>query len=468
MREITTNQRYLLLATVCITAMIDPMINSMVNVGVVAIGADLACSAHDLGKLTTVFYGSCLASAITMARLADIYGKRRVFFAGILITFMAMSLCSASQNLVMLYVSRAMSGVGASALMAVGLSMLVDSFPKEQKGMAVSAYISAVYISIAIGPYIGGHVITLFGWRAMFLINIPLAVIGALMILKYPHNVINTEGEPFDIVGGLLFALSIVSLMIGLTSIPSLFGFACFLGGLLVLFAFVGIERRTEYPVLHMGVFRNIDFDKAIVARLFAYISTYSIPFTVSMYLQSIGQMTATEVGTFMMFSPMVQTVSSLVAGRLYNRAGPKMLTSSGMVLTFFGLLVTMLSVDVSHDLPSLYVGMFLIGVGMGLFISPNTTNSLTMVESRDYNKASAMVSGIRMMGMTFSLGLATCLLAIFLGTGATITPENHHAYVNAIDILLVICMVFALLSFLMCRLVDRSSTSRSDRDEGR
>ena len=179
------------------------------------------------------------------------------------------------------------------------------------------------------------------------------------------------------------------------------------------------------------------------MALFLNYAASYCISFFLSLYLQNIGAMTPTEAGMFLMIQPVVQVVFTLLAGRVVDRMDLRILPTVGMLLTLVGIVMLYLSTGLTYDMTMLYVAQVVLGVGFGLFSSPNTTATMAYVDRQDYNKASALIATMRQIGMTASMGLATCLISIFLGTEALISPENYAQFVDVVKTGLLFCMAF-------------------------
>lgn len=449
MTEYTASERRTVLIASCMAIFINPLAGTMLNLALNAIGADLDCSAHELGWIASIFFIVSVVAMVPAARMADIYGKKRVFLVGSVIAVAGLILSMTAHNIHMLYVFRGMTGIGTACISSTSVSMIVDVYPRDQRGAALAWNTASVYVGASLGPSLGGVVTDLFGWRIIFLVVIPFLVIGAFMMVRFPYNIANTKGEPFDVKGSVIYGLSILLVMFGIISLPKAYGIAMIVAGLAVLVFFVMTERRTEFPVMHLALFRNSRFTRSLTALFLNYAASYCIAFFFSLYLQNIGEMTPTEAGMFLMIQPVVQVIFTLIAGRFVDRMDLRILPTVGMCITLLGIVMLYLSTGLTYDVTMLYVAQFVLGLGFGLFSSPNTTATMAYVDRKDYNKASALIATMRQIGMTSSMGLATCLISIFLGTEAVIEPSNYVQFVDVVKTGLLFCMVFCAVGTL-------------------
>ncbi|MGN1045422.1 MAG: MFS transporter [Candidatus Methanomethylophilaceae archaeon] len=458
MQEYTAVERRLVLIASCMAIFVNPLIGSMLNLALNAIGSDLHCSAHQLGWIASIFFISSVAAMVPAARLADIIGKRRVFIAGALIALVSLLLCTLSQDIYMLYLFRGMSGIGTACISSTSISMIADVYPKERRGSALAWNTACVYVGASIGPSLGGVITDVLGWRYVFVLVVPFLLIGIATILRFPYNIANTKGEPFDAKGSAIYVVAVLLVMFGLISLPEAYAAVMMAAGFLVLGLFVREECRTEYPVMHLSLFRNSRFTRSLAALFLNYAASYSISFFLSLYLQNIGRMTPTEAGMMLMVQPVVQVIFTLLAGRVVDRMDLRILPTVGMSLTLVGIVILFVSLGLDFDPAMIYVSLAVMGMGFGLFSSPNTTATMAYVDRADYNKASALIATMRQVGMTTSMGIATCLISVYLGTSAAIAPENYPLLIEVMRTGWIVCIAFCAVGALFSWFRGRTS----------
>jgi MFS family permease len=303
-----------------------------------------------------------------------------------------------------------------------------------------------VYLGLSLGPPVGGWIVGEFGWRPVFWMSAILCALALWLTLKYVrHEWKEAAGERFDLTGAVAYALAVVALMYGLSALPSSRG-AISLGVAAAGMAlFVRWETTAPAPLMDVRLLRdNRVFAFSNLAALINYAATFAVGFLLSLFLQYVKALTPQQAGLVMMSQPVMQALFSPVAGRLSDRVEPRLIASAGMTLTAAGLgLLSFLGARSS--LPHIGASLLVLGVGFGLFSSPNTSAVMGSVDRRQFGLASAMIGTMRMLGQMFSMGMAALVIALFVGHN-TIGAGNQEAFVRGSRLLL---GGFAVLSIL-------------------
>jgi len=432
-----TKRAALLVAT--LGSFLTPFMGSSVNIALPSIGNELAMDAISLGWVATAYLLAAAMFLVPFGRLADIYGRKRIFAYGILTYTAAACLSAISTSAVMLIASRVLQGIGGAMIFSTGVAILTSVFPAEERGKALGINVAAVYTGLSLGPFLGGLLTQHFGWRSIFVANIPLGLaVIALVFWKLKGEWAEAKGEKFDIAGSILYSLMLIFIMYGFTLLPELMGVWLILVGILGVVAFVRWEMKVESPVLNIGLFRNNPvFALSNLAALINYGATFAVGFLLSLYLQYIKGLSPQNAGLVLVAAPVVQAVFSPLAGRLSDRIEPRLVASTGMALTVIGLfLFTFLNQETS--LGFIVASLVLLGFGFALFSSPNTNAVMSSVEKRFYGVASGTLATMRQVGMTFSMGLAMLLFALFIGR-VQITPEYHLPFLKSVNVAFII-----------------------------
>lgn len=440
--EFTKREKRTVLAAACLAIFINPMVGTMLNLALVAIGEDFQCSTHQLGWLTSVFFISSVMAMMPAAKLSDIYGKKRIFTTGILICSAGLVLSSLSRDIYMLYCFRAFTGFGTAMISCNSVSMISDVYKRRERGVALSINTACVYLGASLGPSIGGLVTDILGWRALFLIILPMMAAALLCICGFKHNITSTPGMRMDSKGSAVYAAAVLATMLGLISLPDLYAVGLIVVGAVVMVAFVRVEMSSENPVIDMRMFRNGPFTRSLVALFLNYAASYCINFFLALYLQSIGAMTATQAGLVLMVQPVFQVVLTLGVGRYIDSLDYRILPTVGMGVLCAGLgMMMLLGEDI--NVPYTVLCLAVNGIGFGLFSSPNTTATMSYVDPKQYNEASGLIATLRQTGMMMSMGLATCLISLFMGSTASLTPENYLLFMDVMKWAWVVCLAF-------------------------
>jgi len=324
----------------------------------------------------------------------------------------------------MIILLRVVQGIGAALIFGTAVAILTSVTPPRERGKALGIYTTAVYLGLSMGPFLGGFLVTSFGWRSIFVINVPLGIlILAIIRTKLEGEWADARGESFDLSGALLYGLALVCVMYGFSLLPDVSGILLVVTGTLVLAAFVWWEYRTPSPLINLSLFlKNRVFAFSNLAALINYSATFSVTFFLSFYLQYIKGFSPALAGTILVTQPVVQALFSSFAGRLSDRIEPGRIASVGMALTACGLfLLSLLSADTA--LAYLIGTLVLLGLGFAFFSSPNTNAVMSSVTKPYYGVASGTLGTMRLVGQMLSMGIAMVIISLLIGR-IMITPD--------------------------------------------
>ncbi len=408
-------QRSVLVAA-SIASFLTPYMGSSINVSLPMIGQEFGADAILLNWIATAFLLATAVFIVPAGRLADIHGRRRLFVAGLVVYLIGTVLCIFVPSVHSLIGMRVVQGLGSAMVFGTSVALLSSVYPPTERGRALGISIASVYLGLTLGPSIGGFLTHSFGWRAIFLVTIPIGLIALALLLRIPGEWAEARGERLDTVGSLLYGSGLCVLMLGLSFLPGTIGLVLAPAGLAVLAIFVWWELRIPYPVIHLSLFRdNRVYLYSNLAALINYSATFGLGFLLSFYLQHVRDLDAQAAGLVLLSQPLVQTVVSPFAGRASDRIEPRLLASAGMVLMVIGL-AFFAFLDWTTPLPLIFVVLMLIGLGYGLFSSPNTNAIMGAVDRRFYGVASGMVSTMRLIGQLISLEIVMLALIVFVG----------------------------------------------------
>jgi EmrB/QacA subfamily drug resistance transporter len=430
-----------------------PFMGSSVNIALPSIGKEFSMDAILLSWLTLSFLLTATMFLVPFGRIGDIHGRKRVFLYGFVIYTLSSVFSAIAPSPLFLIASRVLNGIGASMTFSTGVAILTSIFPPGERGKVLGINVAAVYSGLSCGPFFGGLLTQYFGWRSIFLINIPLGLLIILVTLwKLKGEWTEAKGERFDVFGSVLFSVTLVATMYGFSQLPGIQGVSLVLLGVLGIFALIKWELRTESPLFNIDLFgKNKVFAFSNLAALINYSATFAVGFLMSLYLQFIKGMTPQEAGIILIAQPIMQALFSPLAGRLSDRLEPRMVASIGMALTSLGLLFfSFLSQEATIFF--IVATLMLLGLGFALFSSPNTNAVMSSVEKKYYGVASGTLGTMRSTGMMFSMGTVMVIFSIYIGR-TQITPPYYPLFLKsaktAFAIFTALCFVgiFASLS---------------------
>jgi MFS family permease len=346
----------------------------------------------------------------------------------------------------MLITVRIIQGIGSSMIFGTAVAILTSVYPPGERGKALGIYITAVYLGLSLGPFLGGILTENFGWRSIFLINIPVGLLAIILVLwQLRGEWAECRGEKFDLKGSFLYGTAIVTVMAGFSLLPGETGIVLLLIGLAVSIIFIRFEKRQLSPVLNVQLFSGSRvFAYSNLAALINYSATYAVSFLLSLYFQYIKGFSPEYAGLILVTAPVTQAIVSPFAGRFSDRADPGIIASAGMGLTAAGLFVL---VFLNEATPVWYfiTALLILGFGFGLFSSPNTNAIMSSVEKQFYGVASGIVGTMRLLGQMLSMGIATMIFAVVIGR-VEITPEYYQFFISSLHYAFIIFTVLCVI----------------------
>ena len=436
-----------------LTSFITPFMGSSVNIALPSIGQEFNMDAILLSWVATSYILACTIFLLPFGRLADIYGRKRVYQWGVLLYIVTSFLSAISTSATMLLFSRVFQGVGAAMIFGTGVAILTSVFPPGERGKALGINVAAVYLGLSFGPFLGGFLTQQFGWRSIFLSIIPLGIVSLLFThWKLKREWAEAKGEKVDVIGTVIYSLMVIAIMYGFTLLPGGWGILLVLLGLLGLWAFIKWENSTTSPILDIPLLANNKvFAFSNLAALIHYSATFAVGFLLSLYLQYVKGLSPQQAGFILVSQPVVMTLFSPFAGKLSDRIQPRIVASVGMSFTVIGLFL-LTSLTANTGLSGIIFTLTLLGFGFALFSSPNTNAVMSSVEKKLYGVASATLGTMRLSGSMLSMGIVTLLFSIYIGR-VKITPENTVFFLKSVRVAFTIfaafcfCGIFASLS---------------------
>lgn len=424
-KPVTTSKGSVLLVA-AFAAFLTPFLGSAVNLALPSIGKEMNASAIALGWVISSFILSSAVFMLPFGHLADIKGRKKIFSLGILFFTISTFLIIFSKSITSLIILRIFQGLSSAMIFGTSMAIITSVFEPGERGRAMGIYITAVYLGLSLGPVVGGLLTQYFGWRSIFVFLVPFGIVSLILIKRR----IRTEwaeasGEKFDWTGSVFYGGALALFIYGFSKLPSAIGWICLASGILLAGMFILIEKKTTHPVFDIRLMlNNRVFAYSGLAALINYMATSAIGFFISLYLQYLKGHDARTAGLIMIAQPVAMTLLSPVAGKLSDRRDPGVIASTGMAITAAGLIILCFLTQATPDYLIVLL-MILMGIGFGLFSSPNSNAIMSSVEKRHLGVASGVVGTMRMIGQMMSMGIAMMLIAIYLGK-KPISPETY------------------------------------------
>jgi EmrB/QacA subfamily drug resistance transporter len=396
--------------------------------------------------LSWVAIAGILTSAmfvVPFGRLADIYGRRRLFLCGIATFTTSCLFCGLSVSLAMLMTFIVIQSIGVSLIFSSSMAIVTALYPPSMRGKALGIAVAAVYFGLSSGPFFGGLLTGYLGWRSIFFVIVPIgALVFFAVLLKLKQEWREARGESFDLAGSLVYSVSLFFVVYGFSLLPATRGFLLLAVGIAGAILFYSWERRVDTPILHVSLLKgNRVFAFSNLAALIHYSATSAVTFLMSLYLQYVRALTPQQAGFVLVCQPIVMAILTPFAGKLSDRVEPRIVSSVGMGLTGASLLLfSMLSS--STPFPLILANLSFLGFGFAFFSSPNTNAIMSSIDKRFYGVGSGIQATSRMVGQAFSMGFVMLVFALFLGR-AQITPAVYPVFLKSTRLLF---LFFAVL----------------------
>ena len=435
--------RRLILALITVATFLNPFTGTAINLALPSIGAEFAADAATLAWVSSAYLLASVIFLLPGGRLGDSRGRVTVFMAGIVVYTAGALLTIFTPTIGMLLAFRFLQGVGGAMIYANSVALITHLYPPGERGYAIGLNTTAVYAGLSLGPFLGGALTQFLGWRSIFIVTALLAVPVLIYAKKFPVFLNDRHQEHFDVPGLVLSSALILCLFLGLASATTPRGVVLLFAALVLGVAFYLVERRHPSPLLPVSLLSsNRVFAASNAAALINYSATYAVGFLLSLYLQYIRGYEPVAAGTLLLVQPVIQVFVAPVAGRLADRIQPGHVASVGMAISAVGLFGLSMLGDTT-PVGAILALLVLLGVGVGLFSSPNTTAIMGCVEKRFYGSASAMTAMMRSLGMMLSMGAVLVVFAFIMGSTA-VTPAIFPEFLRSVHL---IFLAFGVLS---------------------
>lgn len=451
------------MAAIAVSTILATIDVSIVNVAFPTLVQALDTSFNIIQWVALGYLLTIATLTMSMGRLGDVVGKKKLFVAGFAIFTIASALCGFAPDVAWLIGFRVLQAVGAVLILALGAAILVEAFPPNERGKALGWIGTAVSVGIVSGPVIGGLLISMFDWRAIFFVNIPVGIIGTYLSVRHIPNTLPAKTERFDIPGALLLSLALFSLSLALTLGQDL-GFGSplivtsFVVAAVAAVAFVFVELRAPSPMLQLRLFRNPMLTVSVTSGFLAFVCLSATFFLLPFYLEGVLGYEVGTVGLLLGVAPLLMGLVSPISGNLSDHFGIRRLTLLGLVLialTYYGFS----TIDVDSTAIHYLLLAVPLGIGLGLFNSPNNSAIMGSVPAEymgigggllTITRLLGQISGIAVLGSVWAASVATSAGGVLPGSGAAgASPEAQVAGLHTTFVIAgVIITVAVAISF--------------------
>jgi EmrB/QacA subfamily drug resistance transporter len=410
------NKKWWTLAAVAFGLFMIMLDNTIVNVALPSIQRSLHMSLSSLEWIVTAYALTFAALLITGGKLGDLYGRKRMFIAGLVVFTLASLACGLAPSAGFLIGARAVQGVGAALMNPATLSIITATFPPKERGQAIGIWAGVSALALAIGPLIGGLIVDNINWHWIFYVNVPVGVVGIIVSRWVIAESRDTSHEQsIDLPGLVTSGGSLLALSYALIEgnkhgwgSPEIIGL--FVGAAVLLAVFIWLELRQRLPMLDLGLFKIGSFAGANIVAMLVSLGMFGVFFFISLYVQNVLGYSPTKAGAIFLPMTILIILIAPIAGKLSDRVGSRWLMGAGMAILGVSLLLYQrigLHTGFWSLLPQLVLG----GVGMALTMSPMTSAAMSSVPVDKAGVGSGVLNSFRQVGGSLGIALMGAIL---------------------------------------------------------
>ena len=428
--EVSRTRRLTIMAALGVGTFVTALSNSVLNAILPLIATAFQTDISAVEWIITTFLLVQSGLLLTFGRLGDIVGHRRVYLAGLLIFIGSMLLCALAPSVLTLIGARILQAAGAAMFIANSSPIAMAVFPPSQRGRVLGIQATTVYLGLATGAPLGGFLADQLGWQSVFLIPIPFAALALLVSWQALRvETPPSRRERFDLVGAGVYLVGLIVVLLALNrgrswGWTSELTLGCLLLGATLLAAFVIHERRTPSPMLNLSLFGQRAFTAPVISSMLNYAAaagtTFILPFAL---IQGRG-LSPGQVGLVLTSQPIVMAIMASVSGALSDKIGSRLPATLGMTILAVGLFL-LSWMDPATPLPLISAGLAVVGLGIGLFTSPNNSAVLGAVGPERRGVASGILSTARTLGNVLGIASTAAVYATILATIGGDDPTN-------------------------------------------
>lgn len=401
-----------------------------------AIGRDLHASAMQLSLINAAYTLSLAIFHLVSGRVGDMIGRKRLFLTGLMLFVVMSALLPFVPDIWLFLLCRFVQAMGTAMMNTCALSILVSCAPPEQLGRVLGLTSIGVYTGLSLGPGLSGLLGTALGWQFLFFSVVPIGIIAwLLMYCTVRCDWKDAPDDPFDWKGSLSYTLAVSLMSIGaIWLLEGAWALMLFAGGIACLLLFLWAERRSPHPILDVAfLVRNRAFALSTLASFINYSSIFGVTFYFSLYLQGVHGLSLLETGLLLSAQPAIQVFVSPLGGRMADRHGADVIATIGIAVCGVGLLLGS-GVEAGTSLWIVALVQLVIGAGIALFASPNTSAIMSSVDQAHMGQASGLVGTARTLGTLSSMVVISLTMNVFLGD-EPLGPTNIPAFLEAMHV---------------------------------
>jgi EmrB/QacA subfamily drug resistance transporter len=453
-------RKWLILTSVSLGSLMATLDGSIVNIALPAMQSDFGIDLTSIEWVVVAYLLVVGCLLLPVGRLGEVLTFKRVYLVGFAVFTLASVCCGASPNVAGLVGFRIIQAVGAAMIMAMGPAIVARTFPAGERGRALGLNGISVSIGLSLGPALGGVLTQVATWRAIFLINAPIGLLAIAWAARVLPAERSGKGQSFDVTGATLSGVALLALLLALSEGQRWGWTSPAIIGLLVAFVilgatFIAVERGSLQPMIDLALFRIRPFSAGLASVVVAFLGLFTATFLLPFLLEQGSGFSPIEAGLLLTPVPITMALVAPFSGAASDRFGPRIPASAGMAIMVLGLL-SLTELPVDFALPDLIWRLVLLGLGQGLFMSPNSSAVLGSVPRPRVGTASGTLALMRVNGQTLGIALGGAIVATRLpvhlaelGSGTPAAAVQPAALAGAIHDAFVVAAIVSCVGVI-------------------
>jgi EmrB/QacA subfamily drug resistance transporter len=459
--------KWIVLALSAAASFMTTLDGSIVNIGLPSIASTFHVGISGATEWIIIGYLVVIAAVLlTFGRLADIFGRKPIFLTGLFVFILGSALSGLAPSLLLLILARLFQGIGGALIFSVNVAMITSTFPSRERGLALGLNAVVISLGVAAGPTIGGIITQFLTWRWIFYVNVPICILVLYAAFSFyrEQRPRREQHERFDLSGATVLAIGLATLTLGL-SFGQEWGWLSpgtltALGiSLVMLSVGVYVEAHVEHPIVNLGLVTNRVFAFANISFILCMMALFAPGFLLPFYFEQLRGFSLIQTGLMMTPLPLMLAIVAPVSGSLADRWGSRWLSPLGLAIACFGLFLVS-QINAQSPGWDIIWRLAIIGIGQGLFQSPNTRTMMGAAPSNAQGEASGLLATGRVIGQSMSVALTGTVFAALGGAAAgtllsSLQAHNlplmniiglQNTFVSSFHIALLVCSAFAAL----------------------
>lgn len=454
-QEISKARKWIILAITSIGTFMGTLNSTIVNVALPVMSKEMNVSISAIQWVISAYLLTTVVLLLIFGKLSEYIDKKYIFAFGTLVFAVGSALCAFSHTLGLLTASRIIQAIGTSGIFSMSMGIVSGAFPASERGKALGIVGTMVAIGTIAGSSLGGILVSAFGWPSIFVINVPVGIIGAVLsVIFFPAAPVREKGKSFDILGTVSFSLFILILFLALlfvqeSVLPTIYLIPAILVAAAFLLIFINIEKRSDNPLLDLRLFKIKEFSFGLISAYFCFIILNSTMLFIPFYLQDILKLSTLNSGLLLSVYPISMGIIAPISGWLSDRITYRPLTIVGMIVTAAAMLL-LATLNQNSPVSEAVVLMGILGTGLSIFQSPNNARVMGSASSDQLGIASSTNALFRYIGLssgtTFSMLIFSFTSNINIGnlSGTFNTTAFLHG-ISAVYVFDAVCALIAM-----------------------